>query len=287
MKRIHVHLVSDATGETINNVARAAIAQFGDVEAVEHFWSLVRSKRQIDNVLAGVTANPGVVLYTLVDVELREHLEEGCRRLEAPSVALLEPVIAVLSSHLGIEARGQPGRQHAMDAEYFTRIDAMHFVLSHDDGQMLRDLEKADVVLVGVSRTTKTPTCFYLANRGIKAANVPLVPGAGLPAELESLSKPLVIGLSIAPERLVEVRRNRLRMLHQDEETDYIDFEYVSEEVLSARRQFSKHGWPVIDVTRRSIEEIAAEILQHLTQRLGGEVVFSTRATNAGPVSPD
>ena len=222
-----------------------------------------------------------------MDVELRERLEGGCRHLNAPIVALLEPVIAVLSNHLGIEARGQPGRQHALDSEYFTRIDAMHFVLSHDDGQMLRDLDNADVVLVGVSRTSKTPTCFYLANRGIKAANVPLVPGASVPPELKALSKPLIVGLTIAANRLVEVRRNRLHMLHQDEETDYIDDERVSEEVLSARRQFSKHGWPVIDVTRRSIEEIAAAILQQLAHRLGGEIVFSTRVAPNGPESPD
>lgn len=287
MKRIHVHLVSDATGETINSVARAAIAQFGEIEAVEHFWSLVRSKRQIDNVLEGVRTNPGVVLFTLVDAQQRERLEEGCRLLNVPSVALLEPVIAVLSSHLGIEARGQPGRQHALDSEYFTRIDAMHFVLSHDDGQMLRDLDNADVVLVGVSRTSKTPTCFYLANRGIKAANVPLVPGTRVPPEVETLSKPLVVGLTITADRLVEVRRNRLHMLRQDEETDYVDRERVTEEVLLARRQFSKYGWPVIDVTRRSIEEIAAAILQHLAQRVGGEIVFSTGMAQNGPRSPE
>ncbi|MFQ5957796.1 MAG: pyruvate, water dikinase regulatory protein [Alphaproteobacteria bacterium] len=277
MKRFHLHLVSDATGETINSVARAAIAQFEDVEAVEHFWSLVRSKKQIDNVLAGVEVNPGVVMYTLVDAVLRDQLEEGCRRLQVPSVPLLEPVIAVLSNHLGIEARGLPGHQHALDAEYFTRIDAMHFVLSHDDGQMLHNLDSADVVLVGVSRTSKTPTCFYLANRGIKAANVPLVPGTELPPEIEKLDKPLVVALTVTPERLVEIRRNRLRVLNQEEETDYVDLERVTEEVLTARRVYAKHRWPVIDVTRRSIEEIAAAILQHMARRLGGEVIFSTR----------
>ncbi|MEE8532743.1 MAG: pyruvate, water dikinase regulatory protein [Alphaproteobacteria bacterium] len=277
MKRFHLHLVSDATGETINSVARAAVAQFADVEAVEHFWSLVRTVKQIDNVLDGVDANPGVVMYTLVDAALRDRLEEGCRRLQVPSVPLLEPVIAVLSNHLGIEARGLPGRQHALDAEYFTRIDAMHFVLSHDDGQMLQDLNDADVVLVGVSRTSKTPTCFYLANRGIKAANVPLVPRVGLPPALEALDTPLVVALTVTPERLVEIRRNRLRTLNQEEETDYIDLEQVTEEVLTARRTYAKHRWPVIDVTRRSIEEIAAAILQHMARRLGGEVIFSTR----------
>ena len=277
MKRFHIHLISDATGETVNGLARAAIAQFADVEAVEHFWSLVRNERQVDQVLAGIEANTGAVLYTLVNETLRARLADGCRKLQVPAVALLEPVVAMLSNYLGIEARNKPGGQHALDAEYFSRIDAIHFVLNHDDGQMLHDLNSADVVLVGVSRTSKTPTCFYLANRGIKAANVPVVLGAPSPPELETLTTPLVIGLTVNTDRLVEVRRNRLRMLNQGEETDYVDLEQVSNEVLAARRLFSKHDWPVIDVTRRSIEEVAAEILQQLTQCLGGEVVYSTR----------
>ena len=277
MKRFHLHLVSDATGETINSVARAVIAQFADVEAVEHFWSLVRSERQIDNVLSGVGENPGIVLFTLVDNVLRERLERGCRDRNVPIVPVLEPVVEAMSAHLDLEARGTPGSQHLLDAEYFSRIDAMHFVLSHDDGQMQDDLENADVVLVGVSRTSKTPTCFYLANRGIKAGNVPLVPGSELPREFTRLVHPVIIGLTISAERLVEVRRNRLRMLNQGEETDYVDFEQVSDEVLTARRMFSKHKWPTIDVTRRSIEEVAAAIMQLMARRDGGEVVFSTR----------
>ena len=277
MKRFHIHLISDATGETVNGLARAAIAQFADVEAVEHFWSLVRNERQVDQVLAGIEANTGAVLYTLVDETLRTRLADGCRELQVPAIALLEPVVAMLSNYLGIEARNKPGGQHALDAEYFSRIDAIHFVLNHDDGQMLHDLNSADVVLVGVSRTSKTPTCFYLANRGIKAANVPMVPGAPSPPELETLTTPLVIGLTVNTDRLAEVRRNRPRILNPVEETDYVDHEQANNEVLAARRLFSKHDWPVIDVTRRSIEEIAAEILQHLTQRLGGEIVYSTR----------
>lgn len=277
MKRFHLHLVSDATGETINSVARAVIAQFADVEAVEHFWSLVRSERQIDNVLSGVSENPGIVLFTLVDNGLRERLERGCRKRNVPTVPVLEPVVEAMSAHLDLEAQGKPGSQHLLDAEYFSRIDAMHFVLSHDDGQMQHDLENADVVLVGVSRTSKTPTCFYLANRGVKAGNVPLVPGSELPRELTELAHPVVIGLTISAERLVEVRRNRLRMLNQGEETDYVDFEQVSDEVLAARRTFSKYKWPTIDVTRRSIEEVAAAIMQLMARGDGGEVVFSTR----------
>ena len=277
MKRFHIHLVSDATGETINSVARAAISQFEDIEVIEHFWSLVRGKRQIENVLAAIESNPGVVVFTLVNAELRETLETGCRRLNVPAVPVLEPVIAALSNYLGIESHSEPGRQHALDSEYFDRIDAMHFVLTHDDGQSLHNLENADVVLLGVSRTSKTPTCFYLANRGIKAANVPLVPGSPVAPEVEALNNPVVIGLTTTPERLIQVRRNRLRSMNHDQETDYVDLAMVREEVLSARRLFAKHQWPIIDVTRRSIEEVAAEILQYIAHRHGGEIVSSTR----------
>ena len=282
MKQFHLHLVSDATGETINAVARATVTQFKDVEAVEHFWFLVRSPKQIDQVLTAVEANPGIVLFTVVDGALRNRLESGCRRLRVPSVPVLEPVIAALSGYIGVEAQGQPGLQHALDAEYFSRIDAIQFVLSHDDGQMTSDLDNADVVLVGVSRTSKTPTCFYLANRGIKAANVAIVPGAALPSEVERLTKPLVVGLTIAADRLVAVRRNRMAVLEHSDSTDYVNPEIVAGEVLEARRLFSKHGWSVIDVTRRSIEEVAAAILQQLAQRLGGETIISTGiSTNA------
>ena len=277
MKRFHIHLVSDATGETINSVARAAISQFEDIEVIEHFWSLVRGKRQIENVLAAIESNPGVVVFTLVNAGLRETLETGCRRLNVPAVPVLEPVIAALSNYLGIESHSEPGRQHALDSEYFDRIDAMHFVLTHDDGQSLHNLENADVVLLGVSRTSKTPTCFYLANRGIKAANVPLVPGSPVAPEVEALNNPVVIGLTTTPERLIQVRRNRLRSMNHDQETDYVDLAMVREEVLSARRLFAKHQWPIIDVTRRSIEEVAAETLQYIAHRHGGEVVSSTR----------
>ena len=277
MKRFHLHLVSDATGETINSVARAAISQFEDIEVIEHFWSLVRGKRQIEGVLAAIESNPGVVVFTLVSPELREVLETGCRRLNVPAVPVLEPVLSALSNYLGIESHDQPGRQHTLDAEYFDRIDAMHFVLTHDDGQSIHNLEAADVVLLGVSRTSKTPTCFYLANRGIKAANVPLVPGSPVGPEIEALKNPVVIGLTTTPERLIQVRRNRLRSMNHDQETDYVDLSLVREEVLAARRLFAKHSWPIIDVTRRSIEEVAAEILQHIAHRHGGEVVFSTR----------
>jgi regulator of PEP synthase PpsR (kinase-PPPase family) len=269
MSRFHLHLVSDATGDTVHSVARACLVQFEDAEAIEHIWSMVRTKSQIDRVLTGIEANPGVVLFTLVDETLRAPLQEGCRRLQVPAIPVLDPVIGALAAHLGRKSRGLPGRQHLMDHEYFARIDAMTFALNHDDGQSSWGLNDADVVLVGVSRTSKTPTCIYLANRGIKAANVPIVPGVTLPPELLDASHPLIVGLTNDPERLIQIRRNRLALLQQDDKTDYTDLEAVRTEVAQARRLFAERRWPVIDVTRRSIEETAAAILKLLQRRQG------------------
>lgn len=269
--KFHLHLVSDATGETIHSVARACLSQFEGVEPVEHNWALVRTHSQIAKIIAAAEENPGVVMFTLVNEGLREALIEGCRRLQIPCIAVLDPVIASLGNFLGVKAKGTPGRQHIMDAEYFGRIDAMTFALHHDDGQAVQGLPDADIVLVGVSRTSKTPTCIYLANRGIKAANIPMVPGVPLPEELTRLrnrpGEPLVVGLTKDPARLVQIRRNRLQMLSQDANTDYVDLESVREEVTNARRLCAKYNWHVIDVTRRSIEESAASILQLYERR--------------------
>jgi [pyruvate, water dikinase]-phosphate phosphotransferase / [pyruvate, water dikinase] kinase len=267
--RFHLHLVSDATGDTVHSVARACLVQFEGAEAIEHIWSMVRTKSQVERIVTAIAAHPGVVLYTLVNETLRQPLIEGCRRLQVPAIPVLDPVIGALASYLGRQSRGLPGQQHLLDSEYFHRIDAMTFALAHDDGQSAFGLDTADVVLVGVSRTSKTPTCIYLANRGIKAANVPVVPGMPLPPELLVAKQPLIVGLTNDPERLIQVRRNRLSMLHQDERTDYTDIEAVREEVANARRLFAEHHWPVIDVTRRSIEETAAAILKLLARRHG------------------
>ncbi|MDX1711232.1 MAG: pyruvate, water dikinase regulatory protein [Rhodovibrionaceae bacterium] len=263
----HLHLVSDATGETINSVARACLVQFKGVEPIEHVWSLVRTRGQMDKVLAGVREHPGPVLFTLVNEELRGLLMSGCRSIGVPCIPVLDPVIFALASYFGVGIRGQPGLQHVMDTEYFERIEAMNFTMSHDDGQMLADIEQADVVLVGVSRTSKTPTCIYLANRGIKAANVPVVPNMPLPDEVLRARHPMVVGLTKDPNRLVQLRRNRLRMKDSEmQETDYVNLESVREEVAYARRVCTKHRWHMIDVTRRSIEETAASILSLYAQ---------------------
>ena len=266
-QRFHLHLVSDATGETLSSVARACLVQFDQVEPIQHLWWLVRSQGQVARVVAGIEAEPGVVLATLMDGGVRSLLEEACKQLRVPFIPVLDPVMAALSGYLNVEFGAQPGRQHVLDADYFARIDAMHYTLAHDDGQLLVGLEDADVVLTGVSRTSKTPTCMYLANRGVKAANVPLIPGMPPPPELMSLKGPLIVGLTKEPKSLADIRRSRLKFLQQDDETDYADEERVKTEVAEARRLFARQGWPVIDVTRRSIEEASATILQLLKQK--------------------
>jgi len=263
----HIHLVSDSTGETIRSVARAALAQFEDTEVIEHFWPLARTKKAMDLVLEEITQNPGPVIYTLVSDEMGEQLVRGCRLRQVPCISVLDPVIAAIGAYLGVQPTHVIGGQHELDAEYFQRIEAMDWTLSHDDGQRAHELDGSDVVLIGVSRTSKTPTCLYLANRGIKAANVPWVPGVPLPAGLDKLTNPLVIGLTNDPKRLVELRRARLNSLQQTEETPYVDPDVVRAEITEARRYFAKNRWPVIDVTRRSIEETAAAILSLYSRR--------------------
>ncbi|WP_119679799.1 pyruvate, water dikinase regulatory protein [Indioceanicola profundi] len=292
-KIFHLHLVSDATGETIHSVARACVSQFDRIEPAEHFWNLVRTDRQLDLVIEGIRDNPGLVMFTLVNDKLRRRLQDTCRELSVPCIPVLDPLIAALGAYLGLESQSQPGRQHALDAEYFGRIDAMDYALNHDDGQSSWDLHEADVILVGVSRTSKTPTCIYLANRGIKAANVPYVPGVPPPAELDELKRPLVVGLTKDAERLIQIRRNRLRLLNQGEETSYTDPEQVRAELTEARRYYSRRGWPVIDVTRRSIEETAAEILMLLARRrpsaaaaAAAQAASATLSTGADIVPP-
>ncbi|WP_341897728.1 pyruvate, water dikinase regulatory protein [Ferrovibrio terrae] len=267
--RPHIHLVSDATGETLKSVAKAALVQFqkSQEEVETHTWALVRKPLQMERVVEAIAAMGGLVLFTIVDQELREILIKGCAKAKLPIVPVLDPVIMAFGKYLGEKAVNLPGRQHEMDAEYFHRIDAMHYTIAHDDGQHLEDLDKADIVLVGVSRTSKTPTSIYLANRGFKTANVPIVPGLIIPPEVETLKKPLVVGLTTSPDRLVSIRRSRLISMNQTTETAYVDDERVKEELTIARKLCTKHNWPIIDVTRRSIEETAAAILNLHTRR--------------------
>jgi regulator of PEP synthase PpsR (kinase-PPPase family) len=262
----HIHMVSDSTGETLMEVMRASVAQFEGTAPLEHLYALVRSSRQMDRVFDEVAAYPGVVMYTIVNLDLRRELETKCVELGIPAIAVLDPMLATLSAYLGRPAASRAGAQRSLDAEYYRRIDALNFAMAHDDGQG-EDYEAADIVLLGVSRTSKTPTSIYLAHRGFRAANIPLVKGVPLPDAIYKLRNPLVVGLTASPERIVQIRRNRLLSLNEDRDTDYIDDFAVRDEILHAKRLFAKYKWATIDVTRRSIEETAAKIINLLNEK--------------------
>jgi regulator of PEP synthase PpsR (kinase-PPPase family) len=264
----HLHLVSDATGETLITVARAAAAQYASVAPIEHIYPLVRTDKQLERVITEIEAAPGIVLYTMLDPALAERLQGKCREFSIPCLSILDPVLGLFQSYLGTESTRRVGAQHTLNAEYFKRIDALNYTMLHDDGQHTDDLEHADVVLTGVSRTSKTPTSIYLANRGVKTANVPLVPNVPVPTQLERLTAPLVVGLTASPERIVQIRQNRLLGLKAEQENDqYVDRQAVAEELAFSRRLCGRHNWPLIDVTRRSIEETAAAVMRLLVER--------------------
>jgi len=260
----HVHLVSDSTGETLNAMARAVCARFENVLPIEHIYALVRSQRQLDRALGDIEEAPGIVLHTIVDDKLREALEEGCRRMDMPCLPALDPLVSAMQRYLGAATTSRVGAHLRLDNDYFNRMDALNYAIGHDDGQGGQDLDQADVVLLGVSRTSKTPTCIYLAHRGVRAANVPLVPGRALPEKLFQLQNALIVGLLISPDRLIQIRRNRLLSLNENRESTYIDQDSVRDEIIAARRLYERHGFPTIDVTRRSVEETAAAVLNLL-----------------------
>jgi regulator of PEP synthase PpsR (kinase-PPPase family) len=266
----HLHLVSDSTGETLITVARAVAAQYANVTPVEHVYPLVRSQKQLDRVLDEIEEAPGIVLFTLLEKDLVSRLEDKCKNINVPSLSIIGPVMQLFEAYLGAATTGRVGAQHVLNAEYFKRIDALNYTMIHDDGQHVEGLEEADVVLVGVSRTSKTPTSIYLANRGIRTANVPLVPGIPVPAQLETLTRPLVVSLHATPERLIQIRQNRLLSMGAESGSgsdSYTDRQSVTEEVAFARKLSAKHDWPLLDVTRRSIEETAAAIMKLYSDR--------------------
>jgi regulator of PEP synthase PpsR (kinase-PPPase family) len=222
----------------------------------------VRSRRELERVLKDVEAAPGIVLYTLFNRELADELERSCKRLNIPCVPALKPILQVFESYLGTPATPTVGGQHVLDADYFRRIEALNFTMLHDDGHLPQNLNDADIVLVGISRTSKTPTSIYLANRGFKTANVPLVPGVPLPPQLEVPSNAFVVGLVASTERIAQVRQNRVIEHAHGRLDDYVDREAIAAEIVQTRALCARHGWPIIDVTRRSIEETAAAIIR-------------------------
>lgn len=265
--KFHLYLVSDATGETLHAIAKAALAQFESVAVEEHPYALVRSQRQLARAVEHIAAEPGLVFFTLANPDLRRELEAQCTRLSVPCLDVLDSPIARMRQFLGVTETHKSGGQHEVDQRYLQRIEALNFTIQHDDGQALEDINEADVILVGASRTSKTPTCIYLAIRGVRAANVPLVPGMPLAPTLLSATKPLVVGLWASPDRLVQVRRNRLNTLGEVRDTSYVELEAVRSELTETRKIFEQYDWPVIDVSRRSVEETAASVINLLTER--------------------
>ena len=262
MKRhsFHLHLVSDATGETLMSIGRAAAAaQYQGASSMEHIYPLVRTRVQLDRAIAEIEAAPGMVLYTLVDPDLSQRLEDACREAGAPALSVLGPILNFFQAYIGMEATPKPGAQYMLNSDYFRRIEALNYTMMHDDGQNVDNYEDADVVLLGVSRTSKTPTSIYLANRGVRTANLPMVPGVTPPSSIRTLVRPLVVGLIATPDRIVQIRRNRLLSLNADDMSDYVDKQLVTEEISQSRRLFERQGWPIIDVSRRSIEETRGE----------------------------
>ncbi len=258
----HLHMISDATGETLLAAGRAAAAQYKDARAIEHIYSLIRTQKQVDKVFEEIESEPGIILYTVVDQELAAMIDARCAAMGLPYVSVLEPVLTVFQSYLGTPAGRRVGAQHVLDADYFRRIDALNFTMEHDDGQLPPDMNDADIVLIGISRTSKTPTSIYLANRGIKTANIPIVPGVPIPEALVAATRPLIVGLIATAERISQIRENRLlgSTIGFDTST-YTDRAQITTELAYARQICNRHGWPMIDVTRRSIEETAAAIV--------------------------
>ena len=264
MKRslLHIHLVSDSTGETVHQVARAALAQFPDVQISEHIWTLVRTPAHVETIASALDRNPGILLYSVVDPEIRKSIEKLCFENNTPGLSILDPLMDLLSSVLGYRQNIRPGGQHKLDKAYFDRMAAVEFAVNHDDGLNMDRLEDAQILLVGVSRTSKTPTSMYLANRGYHVANYALVPNVDFPLHLvENTPDLFVVGLTTDAKRLSMVRRNRLQHMSDNQNDSYADFDIINEELKSARRLFSAQNWPVLDVSRRSIEETAAAIL--------------------------
>lgn len=266
-KTVHIYLVSDSTGETVLSVARSSLAHFDGLRVEEHLWSLVRTKGQIDRLAKALEKDHGIVMFTMVNEELKEYLSEVCSKLYVLAIPVLAEVVMSLSSYLEVQVTDQPGRQHTMNEEYFKRMNAINYSLSHDDGQIDCDLNDADIVLIGPSRTSKSPTSVYLAYRGYKTANIPYVLGQKLPESLKKLENSLVVGLTINLERLIEIRKNRLVNINDISNHSYVDHDSVYQELAEVKKIYKQNHWPIIDVTRKSVEEVAANIITIYNQR--------------------
>ncbi len=266
-KIINLHLISDSTGETLSSVARAVLSQFEGVDSNDFTWPLVRTKAQLEKVMESISKAPGIVLYTILQDDLTDALRKHCYELKIPCIPVLSHIIAEFSNYLGMNISHTIGRQHLLDGEYFSRVEAISYTINHDDGQAGWDLHDADIVIIGVSRTSKSPTSIYLSCRGYKTGNIPFVSIETIPKSIYDLKKPLIVGLTINPEKLVQIRQTRLSSMGQEMVSDYIDIESIKNEIAESRKLFTKLNCPIIDVTKRSVEETAAKIIQLLQEK--------------------
>ncbi len=267
MPAIVLHLVSHASGELVEMLARNSVAQLEGVSVERTLYKMVRTVGQLPEILAQIGETPGFVIHSIADPEVRATLEEACRHLRVPCMSALEPFVEALAKHYRADIHYRSSARDPVFDDYYRRVEAMKYALSHDDGTEADNLNDAEIILVGVSRSTKTPTCMYLASRGIKAANVPIVPGMALPdGILAARGASFIVGLTVDPNRLARVRKARLQALAEDRETDYADIDRIAEEVREARRLCARYQWPVIDVTHRSIEQTASMIIEMLHQ---------------------
>lgn len=264
---INIHLVSDSTGETLSSVARAVLSQFENVESKDFIWPLIRTNTQIHKIKDAITKNPGIVMYTILQDDIIDDLKQHCASLQIPCISVLSSVISTFSNYLNMNISNVIGRQHSLDEEYFSRVEAINYTMAHDDGQANWDLYDADIVIIGVSRTSKSPTCVYLSCRGFKAANIPFVSMETIPDSLYDLKKPLIVGLTINPEKLIQIRQTRMVAMNQESQTDYVNLEQVKNEIAESRKLFARLNCPIIDVTKRSVEETSAKIIQLFQER--------------------
>ena len=259
----HIYLISDSTGETVSIVARSVYARFENIDFNESRWALIRSNKQIDNIINLIKDKPGMVLYTMINKKLEKYLQQKCTEIKIKAHPILDSTIIALKDGLELKTKNEqiPGKQHSLSDDYFDRIEALQYAIANDDGQIMEQ-NKADIILFGVSRTSKTPTSIYLANKGIKVANIPYV--LNQKPDLTKISKnSLIVGLFASPERLQQIRISRLNTLKEKSKTEYVDIEQLKKEVKEAKDICLKNNWVTIDVTKKSIEEIAATVLEY------------------------
>ncbi|MCA4774264.1 pyruvate, water dikinase regulatory protein [Wolbachia endosymbiont of Mansonella perstans] len=268
-KKLNLHLVSDSSGETVISVAKSALKHFRSVETIEYVWSLVKKKEQIDRILEEIGKKSDehhFVICTITDDELRKYLKDNCIKLEIPYRAILSHIIREISSYLEIEKDEKLDLHTEINNEYFQRIEAINYTINHDDGQNIQDIDKADIILVGVSRTSKSPTSMYLAYRGYRVANIPFINEIPFYVDLTKLENKLTIGLTVDASRLVEIRKNRLASINNEDNNVYADPKKVEREIKKAEELFKQNNWLIIDVTQKSIEEVSATIIQYFNR---------------------